>query len=97
MKRNEGTIDRIMRIIAGLVLLYLATTQIGWVMYVLLAVGIIVTLTGAIGYCGLYSLMGWNTRKAQEHPGEEPSKSVGDSKSVTEGSQSTTPEKPAEK
>lgn len=58
MTRNEGTIDRALRIILGLVLISLVfvgpQTAWGWV-------GIIPLVTGAIGTCPLYSIFGINT------------------------------------
>lgn len=58
MPRNEGTIDRALRIIAGLVLISLVfvgpQTVWGWV-------GLVPLLTGALGYCPLYSVLGINT------------------------------------
>ena len=58
MKANEGGIDRILRIIVGLVLLSLVfigpQTPWGWV-------GLVPLLTGSFGLCPLYSLMGINT------------------------------------
>lgn len=58
MTRNEGTLDRALRIIAGLVLLSLVfvgpQTPWGWV-------GIVPLLTGIVGYCPAYSLLGVNT------------------------------------
>ncbi|MDZ7864263.1 DUF2892 domain-containing protein [Acidovorax sp.] len=58
MKRNEGTIDRAVRVIAGLALIALAATgTVGAWGYI----GVIPLLTGAIGLCPLYSLLGINT------------------------------------
>lgn len=58
MSRNEGTIDRALRIIAGLVLISLVfigpQTAWGWV-------GLVPLLTGLVGICPLYSLLGINT------------------------------------
>ena len=58
MKPNEGTIDRTLRVIAGLVLIALAATGTvgmwGWI-------GIMPLLTGAIGVCPAYSIFGINT------------------------------------
>jgi len=60
MPRNEGTIDRALRIILGLVLISLVfvgpQTAWGWV-------GIVPLATGLLGYCALYSLLGINTCK----------------------------------
>lgn len=58
MKMNEGTIDRALRVIAGLVLITLAATGTvgmwGWI-------GVMPLLTGAIGFCPAYTIFGLNT------------------------------------
>jgi hypothetical protein len=58
MSRNEGTIDRGLRILAGLVLISLVfigpQTAWGWV-------GLVPLLTGALGFCPLYRVLGINT------------------------------------
>lgn len=58
MKTNEGTIDRALRIVAGLVLIALAATGTvgvwGWI-------GIVPIATGLIGWCPAYTLLGINT------------------------------------
>jgi hypothetical protein len=58
MKTNEGTIDRAVRIIAGLVLISLAATGTvgmwGWI-------GVAPLLTGIVGICPAYSILGMNT------------------------------------
>lgn len=58
MKTNEGNIDRILRIGAGVVLIGLAATGTvgvwGWI-------GIVPLATGAVGWCPLYSILGLNT------------------------------------
>ena len=55
MKVNEGAIDRGLRIVAGLVLIGLAATgTVGAWGYV----GVIPLVTGAIGMCPIYSLLG---------------------------------------
>ena len=58
MKTNEGTIDRAVRIIAGLILIALTATGTvgvwGWI-------GIMPLLTGAIGFCPAYSIFGIST------------------------------------
>ncbi|NJM99000.1 MAG: DUF2892 domain-containing protein [Phormidesmis sp. RL_2_1] len=64
MSSNVGTVDRFLRIIAGSVLLYLgsfvyAGSSVGLALDV---VGAIALLTGIIGFCGLYKLLGINTR-----------------------------------
>ena len=58
MKINEGVIDRSLRVIVGLVLIGLAATgTIGMWGYV----GIIPLVTGAVGMCAIYSLLGINS------------------------------------
>lgn len=58
MKINEGAIDRSLRVIVGLVLLGLtAMGYIGMWGYI----GLIPLVTGAVGICPLYSLLGINT------------------------------------
>ena len=58
MTRNEGTIDRALRIILGLGLISLVfvgpQTAWGWI-------GIIPLVTGALGTCPIYSMLGIST------------------------------------
>lgn len=58
MPRNEGTIDRALRIILGLALLAIVfvgpQTPWGWI-------GIVPLATGLVGFCPLYRLLGINT------------------------------------
>ncbi|MBI2286196.1 MAG: hypothetical protein A2W81_01150 [Betaproteobacteria bacterium RIFCSPLOWO2_12_61_14] len=58
MKTNVGNIDRILRIVAGLVLIALAATGIigiwGWI-------GIVPLLTGIFRFCPAYALLGMST------------------------------------
>jgi hypothetical protein len=58
MKANEGHLDRGLRVAAGLVLFGLAATgTVGLWGYI----GVVPLLTGAIGMCPLYSVLGINT------------------------------------
>lgn len=58
MKTNEGAIDRSLRVILGLVLIGLAATgTVGLWGYI----GIIPLVTGSVGMCPLYSLLGINS------------------------------------
>ena len=58
MKLNVGGMDRILRIVVGLVLIALAATgAVGWWGWL----GIIPLLTGVVRFCPLYSLVGLNT------------------------------------
>lgn len=58
MTTNEGTVDRILRVVAGLILIALAATgTVGLWGYI----GVVPLLTGALGWCPLYSVLGINT------------------------------------
>ena len=58
MKFNVGGVDRILRIVIGLVLFSLAATgTVGWWGWL----GVIPLLTGVVRICPLYSLVGMNT------------------------------------
>lgn len=59
MKVNESGLDRIIRVVIGIVLLalYFTGTVSGALGIVLLVVGAIALLTGVIGMCPLYMLL----------------------------------------
>lgn len=60
MTRNIGSIERILRIVAGLVLIALAATgTVGWWGWL----GAVPLATGLTGWCPPYSLLGINTCK----------------------------------
>ena len=58
MTRNEGNVDRALRVIVGLVLIALVfvgpKTPWGWV-------GLVPLITGLVGMCPIYALLGINT------------------------------------
>ena len=58
MTKNEGTIDRALRVIVGLVLIALVfvgpQTAWGWI-------GLVPLLTGLVGFCPLYRIFGLST------------------------------------
>lgn len=63
MKANVGGIDRILRIVVGLVLLGLAVTgTVGWWGWL----GLVPLATGALGWCPPYALFGWNTCSSKQ-------------------------------
>lgn len=64
MKTNVGGIDRILRISAGLVLIGLAVAGIGtpWTW-----IGVLPLVTGIVGFCPAYSLIGLSTCPAKKH------------------------------
>lgn len=57
-KTNEGTVDRALRVIVGIALISLVfvgpQTPFGWI-------GLVPLLTGLVGTCPIYSLLGINT------------------------------------
>lgn len=62
-KTNEGTLDRALRVVAGLVLIALVfvgpQTPWGWI-------GIVPLLTGLAGWCPVYTLLGIRTCPANK-------------------------------
>ena len=58
MTRNEGGLDRVLRVILGVVLIALVfvgpRTPWGWV-------GLVPLITGLVGLCPLYSILGIRT------------------------------------
>jgi Protein of unknown function (DUF2892) len=63
MKTNVGGIDRILRLVLGLVLIGLTLTGTigvwGWL-------GLVLVGTAAVGFCPLYPLIGLNTCTAKK-------------------------------
>lgn len=57
MEKNEGSIDRILRIVVGALLVLGAVMGYGWWMWI----GVVPLLTGAVGWCPLYSVLGIRT------------------------------------
>ncbi len=56
--RNEGNVDRVLRVVAGIVLISLVfvgpQTVWGWI-------GLVPLVTGLVGTCPVYALLGINT------------------------------------
>jgi hypothetical protein len=64
MKRNMGNLDRIIRAIAGVILLTLGIMYLGlWWGILMLVIGLILLITAIIGICPLYMLFKWSTLK----------------------------------
>lgn len=65
-KNNVGKIDQIIRIVVGIILIgnvfYALQHPVGWL-------GVILIVTGIIGKCPLYSLLGINTKSMSEKAG----------------------------
>jgi hypothetical protein len=66
MKTNESAVDRVIRVVLGIVLLALYFTGFvtGGLGIALLVVGAVSLLTGIVGFCPLYSLLKINTNKS---------------------------------
>jgi hypothetical protein len=60
MPRNEGAVDRWLRVLVGLAVLSLVfigpKTPLGWI-------GLVPLITGLVGYCPVYGLFGLRTCK----------------------------------
>jgi len=65
VNRNEGTIDRVIRVVLGLGLLSLTVfgphTWLG-------LIGIVPVLTGVFGFCPLYAALGLRTCRVDPSP-----------------------------
>ena len=62
-EKNVGMIDRVVRIILGIVLIgvfFLHMVAAPW-SYLVVLIGIIALITGVFSTCALYSLIGMNT------------------------------------
>jgi hypothetical protein len=66
MKANESGLDRVVRIVLGIVLFVLYFTGIlsGTSGIISLIVGAILFITGAVGFCPLYALLKIRTNKS---------------------------------
>ena len=67
MKKNMGTIDKVIRILVAVVLivLYFAHVIIGVLAIILLAVAVIFVVTSFLSFCPLYLPFGLSTRKKE--------------------------------
>jgi hypothetical protein len=66
MKANESGLDRIIRVVLGIVLFALSFGGVvtgGWSI-VLIVLGAVALLTGVVGFCPLYALLKFRTTKA---------------------------------
>lgn len=66
MKPNEGTTDRILRVIIGIITLVIGHFLLsGIVQTTVYIIGAVALITGTVGFCGLYTLLGISTRKTK--------------------------------
>ena len=64
VKSNESAWDRVLRALAGAMLLALGYfSRTGWLRIVFMAMGAILLITAATGYCALYTLLKIKTGK----------------------------------
>ncbi len=65
LKKNEGTLDRALRVALGAALLiaWVALPEAGY--RPLLLIGIVPLVTGLLGWCPLYTLLGFSTCPAK--------------------------------
>ncbi|UCD64599.1 MAG: DUF2892 domain-containing protein [Candidatus Zixiibacteriota bacterium] len=66
MKANMGSVDRTLRILIGVVVIVLGFVYQSWWGLV----GFVPLITGLVGYCGLYSLIGVSTCKLKDKPAQ---------------------------
>ena len=66
MKANQASWDRIARVVLGIILLVLGFAGVvsgGWGLF-LKIIGFVSLLTGILGWCPLYALFKFSTKKA---------------------------------
>lgn len=62
MKKNVGTVDRIIRVVLGVAFVVLGILVSPW-FYLPAAIALV---TAGLGFCGLYTLFGISTCKVEE-------------------------------
>ena len=64
MTINEGTWDRVVRLVIGVTLAYVAWSTWPTVMsFVSLVIGLVAFVTGVVGWCAVYKVFGISTNK----------------------------------
>lgn len=66
MTKNVGTLDRVARLVAGLVIIVLGIVFQSWWG----VIGIIPLATAAIGWCPPYAMLGFSSCKVENKPAE---------------------------
>ena len=65
--QNEGMVDRVIRIMLGLISLYLSYCCLAGCLQILVfVVGTLLLITGVSGYCGFYSLLDISTLRRKK-------------------------------
>ncbi len=70
MTKNENNIERLIRAIAGLILLILTIYTAGAVQIILAVIGAILLATGLVGFCPIYKVFKINTRNKKDESGK---------------------------
>jgi hypothetical protein len=68
MEKNIGQIDRVLRILIGAVILWQGILMSN---IILIALGSVLILTGLVGKCGIYKMLGVNTCRNCEVPAQK--------------------------
>ena len=59
---NESSNDRLFRMV---LFMFVITLAIAWQSWILLAIAFIPLITGLIGFCPIYAITGYNSKKSQ--------------------------------
>jgi uncharacterized RDD family membrane protein YckC len=67
MKKNVGSIDKVVRIVLAAVLVGLLFTKVvtGTLAIVAVIIGVVLLLTSAVSFCPLYAVLGLTSRKKE--------------------------------
>ena len=69
MTGNEASWDRIARVILGVVMIGLGVGVVGGAWgWVLAVVGLVPLVTGLVGWCPIYSIIGRGTKEVEKRP-----------------------------
>lgn len=71
MKANVGGIDKVIRVVVGLIIIVVGIVYRSWWG----VIGVLVLLTGVFNFCALYIPLGISTRKAAAQPPPAPGQS----------------------
>jgi hypothetical protein len=67
LKQNESTLDRVVRVVIGVVAFLVGMYVLkGVAQTIALVISAIALVTGAVGFCGLYAIFGISTCKVKK-------------------------------
>ena len=67
MEQNEGKLDRIIRLVLGIILIFIAFTIRSWPRVTLLILAVFLIGTALAGVCPVYKLFDLSTNKRRNH------------------------------